>query len=315
MSRKDLFLITAASGKTGAPAVAALLERGLRVRALVRRIDQRSERLAGLGAEIVQGDLLDFDAVSSAVQGVTGAYFCYPIDPGRLLEATSIFAEAASEAGVQAVVNMSQISARREAKSHAAQQHWIAERLLDRTEMMTTHIRPTFFAEWLARQWSPDRAGWTRRDNKAVLRLPFGDGCHAPISAPDQGRFVAAVLADLAPHNRQIYPLTGPVELNHHEIAAALSHTLGIPIRYEAIDIPEFADALNSDGYGPFLVQHLSNVAQDYRDGIFGGTNNLIEDITGVPAMTVEQFAIANRARFDEPGLTEARSALHRASR
>ena len=108
----------------------------------------------------------------------------------------TIFAQAASEAGVRAVVNMSQISARREAKSHAAQRHWLAERLLDRTAMDITHIRPTFFAEWLPHQWSAGKAGWTRHDGAAVLRLPFGEGRHAPIAAADQGRFVAAALAN-----------------------------------------------------------------------------------------------------------------------
>ena len=33
-------------------------------------------------------------------------------------------------------------------KSHAAFNHWIEERLLDRTGIPTTHLRPTFFAEW-----------------------------------------------------------------------------------------------------------------------------------------------------------------------
>ncbi|MER6007877.1 hypothetical protein ABT120_55715 [Nonomuraea angiospora] len=36
-----------------------LLQRGPHVRALVRRVDERSERLAGLGAQIVEGDVLD----------------------------------------------------------------------------------------------------------------------------------------------------------------------------------------------------------------------------------------------------------------
>ncbi|MGH3641197.1 MAG: NAD(P)H-binding protein [Mycobacterium sp.] len=117
----DLYLIASATGKTGVHAVELLRERGLRVRALVHRHDERSQRLAELGAEVVEGDLLDFGAVSSVVAGVTAAYFCYPISPGALLEATSKFAQAASEAGVRSVVNMSQISARRDAKSHAAQ--------------------------------------------------------------------------------------------------------------------------------------------------------------------------------------------------
>src|SRR5262245_46615951 len=104
MTTENLFLITAAAGKTGMPAVAALRERGLRVRALVHRVDERSAQLAAMGAEIVEADLLDFGDVSRAVAGVTGAYFCYPIDPGRLLDATSIFAQAATEAGVRSVV-------------------------------------------------------------------------------------------------------------------------------------------------------------------------------------------------------------------
>ena len=89
MPAEDLVLVASASGKTGIPTVAALRERGTRVRALVHRIDQRAEQLQTLGAEVVQGDLLDFHDVSSAVAGATGAYFCYPIEE-HLLDATAI---------------------------------------------------------------------------------------------------------------------------------------------------------------------------------------------------------------------------------
>ena len=135
----ELFLITGATGKTGAPTVGLLRERGFRVRAFVHTLDDRATRLRELGAEVVQGNLLNFDAVSSALVGVSAAYFCYPIDPPRLLEATAIFAQAATDANVGAVVNMSQSPARREAQYYGPREHWIAERLLDRTPMMTTH--------------------------------------------------------------------------------------------------------------------------------------------------------------------------------
>ena len=140
-TKNELFLVTGATGNTGAHTVRLLRERGLRVRAFVHARDDRVDRLAELGAEIVQGDLLNFDSISAATAGVTAAYFNYPIRPG-LIEATANFAQAASEAGVHAVVNMSQISARREATSNAARQHWIAERLFDRTALVTAHLRP-----------------------------------------------------------------------------------------------------------------------------------------------------------------------------
>lgn len=273
MSTKDdrLFLITGATGTTGKETAHLLLARGHRVRALVHREDDRSRALAAAGAEIVVGDLLDFHDVSAAVRGVSGAYFCYPIGPG-LVDATVIFAQAASEAGVRSVVNMSQISARREAVSNAARQHWLCERLLDRTSLLTTHLRPTFFAEWLI-WW------WGLEDDKGVLRLPLGEGRHAPVAGIDQAYVIAAVLENPEPHDRLAYPLYGPVEMDHHGIAEAISKALGIPVTYEPTSVDEFAAGLASLGKSDHLIQHLSNVAIDYRNGIFQGTNNLIEVI------------------------------------
>src|ERR1700747_470635 len=110
--------------------------------------------------------------------GVTAAYFCCPIYPGGLLQ-------VASEAGVHSVVNMSQISARREAKSNAARHHWIAERLLDRSALGTTHLRPTFFPFFL-------NMFWTRENDEGIYRLPFADGRFAPVDAADQAHVIAA---------------------------------------------------------------------------------------------------------------------------
>jgi len=94
---KELFLITGATGNTGAHTVRLLRERGRRVRALVHTLDERAARLREQGAEVVQGDLLDFPTVSAATAGVSAAYFNYPVAPG-LVEATANFVQAASEA-------------------------------------------------------------------------------------------------------------------------------------------------------------------------------------------------------------------------
>jgi NAD(P)H dehydrogenase (quinone) len=291
---KDLFLITGATGNTGAHTVRLLRERGQRVRAFVHSRDERAARLRELGADVVQGDLLDFPAVSAATAGVTAAYFNYPIAPG-LVEATANFVEAASEAGVHAVVNMSQISARHEAKSNAARQHWIAERLMDRSALVTTHLRPTFFTFLL-------NVFWTRDNDEGIYRLPFADARHAPIDAADQAHVIAAILQNPDPHDRQIYPLFGPEELDWHGIAAKVQATLGIPVRYEPIDIPAFAAGLTATGASAHFVQHITSVAQDYRDGIFAGSNNLVEVIGGVKPTTVEDYVAATRSQFETNG-------------
>jgi uncharacterized protein YbjT (DUF2867 family) len=294
MSNDDrLFLVTGATGRTGGGTVDLLLERGHRVRALVHREDERSQRLAEAGAEVVVADLHDLDDLTTAVQDVSGAYLCHPIQPG-LLETTVYFAQAATEAGVRSVVNMSQISARRDAGSNAARTHWLCERLLDRTDMLTTHLRPTFFAEWL-KLW------WEKRDGEGYLRLPFGEGRHAPIAAADQSYVIAAILIDPEPHDRAVYPLHGPTEMNHHDIARAMSTALGHPVHYEPVSVEEFAAAMTSHS-APHLVQHLSNVAVDYRNGVFAGTNNVVATVGGRTPLSVEQFVSADKADFESSG-------------
>lgn len=289
-----LFLVTGATGKTGSGTVELLLEQGHSVRALVHREDERSRALADAGAEIAVSDLHDLNGVTAALQGVTSAYFCHPILPG-LLEATTYFAQAATEAGVRSVVNMSQISARRDAGSDAARLHWLCERLLDRTDLLTVHIRPTFFAEWLT-TW------WENREGEGHLRLPFGDGRHAPIAAADQSRVIAALLLDPEPHDRAVYTLHGPVEGNHHDIARTLSSVLHVPVHYEPIGVDEFAAALTVRGVDAHLVQHLRNVAVDYRNGVFAGKNDNVERLTGRAPLSVEQFAVACKSDFDTSG-------------
>ena len=284
-------LVTGAAGRTGGYAAKLLLERGHRVRALVHRFDDRAAELRDSGAEVTVGDLNDIDTVREAVDGVRAAYFVYPISPG-LLEATATFAQAAEEAGVTAVVNMSQISARRGAASDAARTHWLGERILDWSPVAATHLRPTYFAEWFT------IFGAKGIREEGVLRLPFGDGRHAPITAEDQGRVIAAILENPDDHAGQVYPLFGAVEMNHYQIADAISEALGRPVHYEPADIPTWIEGIKAQGFPEFLAQHLSNVAVDYQNGIFAGNNDLVERIGGKKPTTVQEFITDHLAAF-----------------
>src|SRR6266481_6981055 len=85
----EKILITGATGAVGKNAIKKLLELKVPVRALVHKADARSEQLRTQGVEIVEGDLSDFDSVSAALKGITGAYFMYPIQVPGILQGTA----------------------------------------------------------------------------------------------------------------------------------------------------------------------------------------------------------------------------------
>ncbi len=66
MNASATVLVTGATGATGSATVCELLQRGVKVRAMAHKLDERSEKLAISGAEIVLGDLLDFRSVRAA---------------------------------------------------------------------------------------------------------------------------------------------------------------------------------------------------------------------------------------------------------
>jgi uncharacterized protein YbjT (DUF2867 family) len=285
-------LVTGATGNTGRKTIEILTSKGVPVRALVHKEDERSSGLRAMGAEVVVGNLLDLNAVRSALEGIRTAYFIYPIAP-ELLEATARFAQAAIEAGVEAVVNMSQISARRESKSMAALNHWTAERVFDWSGLAMTHLRPTYFAQWLI--YPNFRA---QIFEKGQIRLPFGEGRHAPIAVEDQARMIAAILENPRAHQGKTYTLHGPVELSQQGIADAISEVLGRKIIYQPIGLEEYKEGLLQSGRSNFLVQHLGEVALDYQHGVFAGEDNIIRETTGIAPMTVQEFVTLHKGLF-----------------
>src|SRR6516165_7769758 len=70
-------LVTGAAGAIGAIGrnlTAMLLAKGHKVRALVRREDERADALRRLGAEVVQGDLTDLASMHRAIEGCARIY-------------------------------------------------------------------------------------------------------------------------------------------------------------------------------------------------------------------------------------------------
>jgi hypothetical protein len=86
--------------------------------------------------------------VRLALRGIRGAYLAYLLSP-TLVQAPAIFAQAAKEAEVEIVANMSQWNSRPSAKSLATINHWLSGQVFAWSAVPVAHLRATIFSEWL----------------------------------------------------------------------------------------------------------------------------------------------------------------------
>jgi NAD(P)H dehydrogenase (quinone) len=295
-SSSTVFLIVGAGGSHGATgnhAARQLLTKGLPVRAFVHHDDDRSAALKALGAQIVVGDVGDFNTVRAALEGVRRAYFTYPL-ADSLLAATTTFAAAGKQAGVESIVNMSQLTARPDHASPAARGHWLAERVLDWSGIGVTHIRPPYFLENLLTIANP---ATIRTEGK--IYLPYGQGRHAPIAGEDLARVAVGVLINPGPHHGKTYAATGPVSLSMAEQADTFSRVLDRPIQYVDIPVENWGRALSQGGFPPLLVKHLCHVAETHKHGEQDMATDVVETVGGTPPKSLETFIRDNRAAFE----------------
>lgn len=76
-----------------------------------------------------------------------------------------------------------------------------------------------------------------------------------------------------------------------------VQHLLGRPLRYEQVEVPTSKALAKEHGQelGDLFWQHLAEIAIDHQDGVFAGTNDIVERIGGRPPMTIEEFVQRHR--------------------
>jgi NAD(P)H dehydrogenase (quinone) len=292
-------LVTGAAGQVGAvgrTVTGLLIERGLPVRALVRRQDDRAAALRASGAEVVVGDLLEPADVYRVVSGCRRVYFSMSAS-AAYLEASVTMAAVAREVGVDALVNMSQMtvsemSIHNTTPSHQQRQHWLGEQALAWSGLPVVTIRPTMFLENFF-----SLAGSAVRD-RSRIELPFGRGKTSPVAAADVARVVAAVLANPGPHLGHVYELTGPRSQDMHGVAREFSEALGREVTYSDVPSEDWERGLRRLGLPDHLTGHLVAMAELHRTGRYDRQADGVERVTGRPAMSVREFVSLHADEF-----------------
>ena len=295
-------LVTGAAGAVGGIGrnlTEFLLAKGHKVRALVRREDERAEALRRLGAEVMQGDLTDLASMHRAIGGCKRIYFGMSVS-AAYLEATINTAAVARHHGVEAFVNMSQMTVTQMSISETTDSpqhklHWLAEQALSWSGLPVVTVRPTVFLEGFFRQLA---APGVRASDE--LALPMGSGKTSPISAVDVARVVAMILDDPAQHIGQIYDLTGPESADLDHFARVFSEALGRPIRYRDVQLQAWSEGLRQARYPEHVLRHLSAMAELTRRGRYDRMTSTMRKLTGEAPTNMHDFVKLHAAEFEK---------------
>lgn len=201
-----------------------------------------------------------------------------------------IMAAAAREAGIEALVNMSQMtvsqmSLQRITSSPQQRQHWLSEQALSWSGLPVVTVRPTVFLEGF---FLPLTAASVRARSR--IELPFGLGKTNPVAAADVASVVAALLKEPKAHLGHIIELTGQCSQDMHAIAQQYSEALNRQVTYMDISPDDWQVELRKASLPEHLVAHLVTMAELNRANRYDLAAEGVERITGRTPMSIREF-------------------------
>jgi uncharacterized protein YbjT (DUF2867 family) len=261
-----MYLVAGVSGKTGAAAATALLDKRQSIRVLVRS-EEQGKVWREKGAEVAVASLDDAASLAQAMNGVKGAYLLVPPDlqstefMARGRRFIGAMAEALATARVSHVVFLSSIGAQHaKGNGPVAILHEGERRLAGLRGTRATFIRAGYFMENIGSVIPVARA-------QGVLPCLFDPNLRIPmIATADIGRTAAHALLE-PPVHKEIIELEGLRETSYADAAQILTRLLGRPIA--AVPVPE-------EGAIPALVQggiseHVASLFKEMAHGIDSG--------------------------------------------
>ena len=282
-----MILLTGVTGKTGGETARQLLQKGAKLRAIVRN-EAKAVELKAAGVELVVGDVSDAETVKRALQGTEKAFLTLP--NGRNQEAQEKqFTDLAVAAGIKHLVKMSSMEAVAHAKTPIPRGHWAVEEYIRGSGLDWTMVKPNFFMQNLLSSAASIKA--QRR-----LSLPMGNGTTGMADIRDIGAVCAEVLTGKG-HAGQSYEITGPEVLTFHDVADRFSEVLGVKIEYVPMPMEQFRERMKN----VLEPWHLNAVCELFREIDEIGldhTTDTFRTLLGREPISLRQFIRDHLASF-----------------
>ena len=280
-----MILLTGITGNNGGATAAALVEKGVKFRALVRDLDKAAE-WADRGVELVHGDLSDPASVQAALEGIDRAVLILPnAEEQERLELS--FIETAKQAGLPWIIKLSSPEAVRGTTSPIPLAHIAAEDAIMASDMNWTFVRPSFFMQNL--RGLPAQARETGK-----VSMPMGDGTVALTDCQDAGAFLAKILTDddSSQHCGQCYDITGPDPvLNFNDVARIVGEVIGQDVEYDDCDADAFQEAIRpfhrNQWHSDAVARLFAEIASDETPG---KKTDTFQTMMGRPGTSFKEF-------------------------
>jgi uncharacterized protein YbjT (DUF2867 family) len=280
-----MILVTGATGSIGRHLVRRLRGQGAALRALVR--DEAGGR--ALGCDFAVGDFSDPGSIAAALDGVDRLFLngpgAQPVDGEQpMIRHQKAAIDAARQAGVTRVVKISVLDARQGGRL-AQGAHWEIEQHLMASGLAWSLLQPSGFMQnfLAAGAFSPD----------GRLISSYGEAPVAHIDCHDIAA-CAAVLLTAPREKNETFVLTGPEALTDAQVADKISTALGRPLARLELPPDDLAAAMKAQGAPARFAEDLAVLVRDVAAGAQAATTTAVQELTGHPARTFDEFLAAN---------------------
>ncbi|MFT4591269.1 MAG: hypothetical protein ACI80M_000584 [Gammaproteobacteria bacterium] len=280
-----MILLTGITGNNGGATANALLEKGVKFRALVRDLDKASD-WADKGVELVQGDLSDPASITAALDGIHRAVLILPNgEEQESLEAS--FINTAKEAGLPWIIKLSSPEAVRGTTSPIPLAHIAGEDAIMASGMNWTFVRPSFFMQNFRSSIGAARSG-------GKLSMPMGNGDVVVTDTADAGAFIAHVLTteDSTAHYGQYYDITGPdTVLTFQDIANVIGEVIDAKVEYDDCDAAAYQEAIRPYHKNEWHSDAVAYLFAEIANGNTPGhKTSTFQDMMGRPGKSLKEY-------------------------
>ena len=286
---QESILVTGATGILGSEVVRQLssatpavnIKAALHSAQSIKKVKEEGDRV-----EVVLIDYNKPETLKEALNQVDKLFLLTPDVPNAHELASNLVIEA-KKAGIRHIVKQSVMGADLEADVGTMRLHRQAEKIIEKSGIPFTFLRPNEFMQNFINFHSP-----SIKNNNAFY-LPLED---AKVSLVDVRDIAAVAVKSLTEdrndkHDNKTYLITGPEAQSYHQAAEILSNATDKKISYVNISEEEARGAMKEMGMSDWIINTISELYDYFRKGNASQVSSAVEEVTGKKPISFSQFA------------------------